>query len=268
MTKRLGQLDIIDLTKLLRSFTSVYQLLPTYPCFDSGNGSLQRVAESNDIPNLDVTRARLALQFHREIESAVDANWRKEKYLRHGYSIHPIVGTDQPTLLSARKVSGKVELIRSLPGDLIAGDGTVPRVSATPLELSEKNREFFVAETHGSLQSFIPVLTQLQGLLASNSINWDKYRDPMPQKVTLMINDAYSVDEQVLIRAYCATEWTKLVVSVERVETGEQIFRGQMKKAEGESHQAEMPLLKAGTYRVRIGVSDDVPSVTDVFIVD
>jgi len=43
MIKRLGPINIVDLTQLLRSFTSVYQLLPIYPCYDAGDGSLQRV---------------------------------------------------------------------------------------------------------------------------------------------------------------------------------------------------------------------------------
>ncbi len=36
--KKLGPLKIADLTRLLRSLTSVYQLLPTYPCVDLGQG--------------------------------------------------------------------------------------------------------------------------------------------------------------------------------------------------------------------------------------
>ena len=36
--KKLGPLKLADLTDLLRSLTSVYQLLPTYPCVDLGDG--------------------------------------------------------------------------------------------------------------------------------------------------------------------------------------------------------------------------------------
>ena len=42
--KKLGPLKVADLSRLLRSLTSVYQLLPIYPCVDVGAGN-QRVAE-------------------------------------------------------------------------------------------------------------------------------------------------------------------------------------------------------------------------------
>ena len=50
--KKLGPLKVADLSDLLRSLTSVYQLLPIYPCVDLGPG-YQRVAE------VDAARRRL-----------------------------------------------------------------------------------------------------------------------------------------------------------------------------------------------------------------
>ena len=38
MQKRLGPIPVLDLSRLLRSFPSVYQLLPIYPCLDPGDG--------------------------------------------------------------------------------------------------------------------------------------------------------------------------------------------------------------------------------------
>ena len=48
-----------------------------------------------------------------------------------------------------------------------AGDGTVPRVSATPVELSDQGREIYAPDQHGSLQNGIGPLTQLTGLLSA-----------------------------------------------------------------------------------------------------
>ena len=36
MKKKLGPVTLLNLTELVRSFTSVYQLLPIYPCVDPG----------------------------------------------------------------------------------------------------------------------------------------------------------------------------------------------------------------------------------------
>ena len=102
MKKTLGPITLIDLSRLLRSFTSVYQLLPIYPCFDPGDGQMVRVSEASGIPNVDPQKAKAADAFHREIERAVPAHLDDEEYLRNRYAIHPIVGTFQRTLLSAR----------------------------------------------------------------------------------------------------------------------------------------------------------------------
>ncbi len=57
--KKLGPLKVMDLTKLLHSLTSVYQLLPIYPCVDLGDGKgYARPAEAGaGVPNLDGARA-------------------------------------------------------------------------------------------------------------------------------------------------------------------------------------------------------------------
>jgi pimeloyl-ACP methyl ester carboxylesterase len=54
--KSVGLLTVVEMSSLVRSFTSVYQLLPIYPCYDPGSGQLQRVGEVTDIPNVDAER--------------------------------------------------------------------------------------------------------------------------------------------------------------------------------------------------------------------
>jgi hypothetical protein len=51
-----------------------------------------------------------------------------------------------------------------------SGDGTVPRVSATPLELSNARREIFVSEVDASLQNFNAGLVNLTGILTGSQI--------------------------------------------------------------------------------------------------
>ena len=63
----------LDLTELMRSFTSVYQLLPIYRVVRA-NGTYHNVSELQDIPGVDQQRAQEALAFHRKIEEAVAKN--------------------------------------------------------------------------------------------------------------------------------------------------------------------------------------------------
>ena len=93
--KKLGPLKVADLSTLLRSLTSVYQLLPIYPCVDVGNGH-ERVAEV-DLPHVDRSRAAAALHdFHRAIEAGAAAHEVGE------YAIHSVVGITQGTKQSGR----------------------------------------------------------------------------------------------------------------------------------------------------------------------
>lgn len=129
----------IDLTKVLRSLNSVYQLLPIYQVLQIGNES-HRIAEVANLPNILQERAKDALAFHRDIEAAVKNNRSDRNY--RPYATVPFVGVRQPTLQSAELKEGKITVSRELPSitsnqnlaSLADGDGTVPKISAFPIE--------------------------------------------------------------------------------------------------------------------------------------
>jgi len=134
MKKGIGPFGL-DLSPLLRSFTSVYQLLPIYPCIEADGGKLQRVAEAaaaGRFVHVDAVRAQGAREFHQQIVDAQVRNATDAAYRERGYTLVPVVGIEQPTFQSARAIAGAVELLRSHEGQDMGGDGTVPRVSATP----------------------------------------------------------------------------------------------------------------------------------------
>ena len=87
----------------------------------------------------------------------------------------PVVGIFQPTDQSARLVGDRVEMLASYEGGDEGGDGTVPRVSATPIELSDDPRETYVSTTHGSLQNAEAVLSHVVGALTRKRL--DRFRD-------------------------------------------------------------------------------------------
>jgi len=121
-SKKIGPFKVADLSELLRSLTSVYQLLPIYPCIDTGTGQLSRVAETDVLPaGIDATRTNAAeYQFRRAIEAAIAARGQQDPYL-----IYPVVGLTQPTLQSARLAAGQLATLHSYEGEELDGDGTV-----------------------------------------------------------------------------------------------------------------------------------------------
>jgi pimeloyl-ACP methyl ester carboxylesterase len=159
----------LDLSDVVRSFPSSYQILPTYANVKV-NGQYVRPAETDAIPNLDRERARLAreefLDFARV--SAI-ANQKLPGYQQR---LIPWVGTRQTTLQSAEVEAGKLVASYDPPDGLdttlAQGDGTVTRVSAVPADLDGQGLERFVVERHGwltnnemALEPLLDTLTQL-----------------------------------------------------------------------------------------------------------
>ncbi len=271
MEKKIGPISL-DLTTMARSFTAIYQLLPVYPCVETDDG-LARVAET-DIPNIDRARAASAHEFHEEIRGAVERHEQDEEYLRERYSIRPVIGTFQPTAQSAKTHGDGVQLIRSYKGEDIGGDGTVPRVSATPIEIEHEENAMFAAQKHASLQNDDPVLAQLAGVLSGLHLDLAAFR-PLPTVgVSLDVDDIYEAGEPVTVKAKPERESTDALLAV--VEDASQppdslepveLARASLRPADDGWHGVELPPLPAGAYRVTIFGSGMVEPVADVFAV-
>jgi pimeloyl-ACP methyl ester carboxylesterase len=194
----------LDLTGVIRSLTSVYQLLPIYKVINIG-GEFHRIAEVNRLPNIDQLKAQDALAFHREIEAAVERHLKDEQYLK-SFTTVPIAGVHQPTLQSAILIDGKLMASEDLPGvlkdrsDLGDGDGTVPKVSAIPIERSANLDNFFIAEQHAGLQNQPQVLDCLLNTLRISQYTLSDVRAP-ETAIGLSLDDLYRADEPITIRA-------------------------------------------------------------------
>ncbi|SIT58604.1 conserved hypothetical protein [Mesorhizobium prunaredense] len=202
----------LDLTEAMRSFPSVYQLLPIYEALWSGDKYV-RVAEAGHLPGIDPVLAADALRFHREIEKKVEEHQQNPTYRDSGYVTMPVVGTRQPTKQSAILKDGKVTVEFAMPSwidaGLDGGDGTVPRASAIPIELSDAHHNSFVPERHGSLQCNRSVLDDLQGRLEQTQVRGmrnirgpeDKITTTGQAALSLDLEDLYLADEPVTFRA-------------------------------------------------------------------
>ena len=145
-------LGLVHLTDAVRSFTSVYQLLPL---------------SQRGLP---------------------DAPYR---------------GNRQPTSQSARLAHGRVEILRSWNGEDPDGDGTVPKPSAVPIELSDMKQEVVVACRHASLQNSRHVLNQVRSYIADER----RYRfRALPRvEVSLDVEDVFVGGDRSVCGCGCLT---------------------------------------------------------------
>ncbi len=248
--KKVGPLKVADLTELLRSLTSVYQLLPIYPCVDEGDGRLLRPGETTRVTHLDAARARAAEEdFHRAIERAVAARDADP------YAIHPVVGLTQATMQSARLLGdGKVELLQSYDSEDLDGDGTVPRVSATPIELDGRpiDQSVYAPERHASLQNARSVQTQLRGLLAPVE-GRERFRDARGG-LNLLLDDLFVAGEEIPLSVIADTRRLDLTATVVELEHRRPVA-GPLPLTLGDDQltpHAELPPLPPAVYGVEV----------------
>lgn len=267
MKKGIGPLGL-DLSPLLRSYPSVYQLLPIYRCIDTGDSApspVKDAAAAGRLPNVHADRAQQARDFHREIEDAQKRNARESAYAENGYRLVPLVGIEQPTLQSARVTGTEVELLRSLEGHDDAGDGTVPRVSATPIELEGQEREVFAAEMHGSLQNGDGTLANLKGMLLAPKTDLRKLRAELPTALSLDLDDVVLPGQPLTVRVRAGEGNPRVEATLTHVPTGKTLAEPLVRAREPGWQHAEFDL-EPGTWRVRVQ-APGTAAVTDLAMV-
>lgn len=245
----------LDLSELLRSLTSVYQLLPIYPSVrPEAGGPLARVAEM-DLPHVDRARAGQALAFHRAIEAAQTRNAANAAYRESGYACSPLVGILQATAQSARIAGDRLETLAEYEGEDDGGDGTVPRVSATPIELSDSARETYAACVHGSLQGYGPLLDQVVGRLTRKTLA--AYKETPFDGFRLDVPDLVLPSEPVAVSAMTAGAAEAVRVTATDVDTGVVRRSRLLRRRRDGSYRVELRPLPEGLYRVTVTPADD-----------
>jgi hypothetical protein len=263
--KTFASFNVADLSALMRSFTSVYQLLPRYPCVDMGDGVMRRPGEMSGLPNIDPAKAAAGLAFHRELDRAIGANAGAKEY--KPYQVHTIIGTDQPTKQSARIRAGRLAPFNELNGKDESGDGTVPRPSAIPLGPKPEDDEafgraaFYISGIHGSLQNLPQVIAQVSYVLLEPK--FEAFRPPS-EAFSLGVDDAYVVGEPVRIRCDAGTMAAGTSLIVEEAATGKEVFRRNLFQQSNELISVEH--LPAGTYRAALDIGRQ-RLISDVFLV-
>ena len=234
---------------------------------DAGSGRLARVGEV-DLPGLDRERLARAQALHGEIRRAVESHRRSSAYRERGYHVFPVVGVAQVTPQSARLDGGRLDLLASYEGEDLSGDGTVPRVSATPLERGQERREMYAGTCHASLQSAGATLTHVVGMLGGFAVDLDAYRRPRADlaRVALEAGDVHGSDEPIRIRARVDRDGVRLSARVRPAVGGALVARVRLERAADGEHSVRIPPLAPGSYRVSV-TGGDVEPAEDVFVV-
>lgn len=257
-SKGLGPLRV-DLTDLVRSFPSMYQLLPTYPSIVSDSGPEHKLIDL-PIPEIAHDLLKSADEFHQRISSSSpDAEYR----------VSVIKGHIQPTNQSAKLCGNSVEPLRQYKGVDLGGDGTVPRFSSHPSDWRDGDSDsIFAAQKHGSLQNTDGVLDQIFGILTGENIA----RWMGAKRISVDVPEVIASQEKILIQAQAEDDddTLPLEVNIEN-EQGEICRPPELLKNLGQGqYEANVDGLPPGAYRVRVSSavsSRPVDPVTDLILV-
>lgn len=256
----------VDLSAMLRSFTSVYQLLPAYRCVEGPGGTWQNLDELDwSATALDGDRVRSAVGLHRALRTEVDARLATGV---PGYDVRPVIGDFQRTLWAARVTGDRVEPMyaRSMSED--GGDGTVPTVSASPHELLDGfGNATFVSQRHASLQNDAPVLDHVRGLLRGVGPPRSVPVFPAPlDEVALEVQDV-STEEPLEIRARSRRGTGDLVARLQDLASGQVHEVALTTDPDGWGH-ATLADLGPADYRVTVSGPGVHPATEVVGVVD
>lgn len=225
----------LKLTRFARSLPSLYQLLPEYACIATPQGLLKTT--ETQVPNLAASKLDDAMRFHAQLDGAQAG----------GYDLHPIVGFRQPTKTTARFDHGHVVPLYSIGGNDEGGDGTVPRLAATPAKFRPDHPTIrSAAERHGALQSNRSVLDELEFVLGARS---EPYRASGQVELSVTVDELVMSGEPIELSATPSdASRTRLRATVNN-EAGREVTSAVLEP----DRPATIDPLPPGGYTIRIG---------------
>ncbi|MDQ3936827.1 MAG: hypothetical protein M3340_19590 [Actinomycetota bacterium] len=259
---------VVDVSDAVRTFPSVYQLLPTYPCLADARGELARLSEIDSLPRpLDPERVRAGGAFHADIRAAAARNARDDDYAGK-FRYRPVVGTEQVTIQAARRAEDGVEAMHLHGDGDPGGDGTVPAPSATPIEIEGQDLELFVARAHSGVHTAPEVAVQVESRI--RGIDYGRFRAVSQVALSLDLQDVYTTDEPVVVRARPDAEGRALEAVLAHAATGAPQAQGPLRRRDDGWQEFKATGLPEGDYRITVrghGEGQPVDPVTDVLLV-
>jgi pimeloyl-ACP methyl ester carboxylesterase len=271
--RKLG-VELRELTAILQSLPSVYQLLPRYRAVLDVDGVWKRVFETtHDIKEIDRARAKKAYVLYDAIEAAHAVN-RKDN--RYAVEMLPVVGWGHDTKQSLRiHRGGRLEVGDDRPPDVdpvfANGDGTVPRVSAVPLELNAKPlRWWMINQKHAMMQNgqeMLANLAQVVGALQGDLRQPARALGSSPTNgFGLDIDDVFEAGEPVTIRVtlHGTEDPNEITARIEPAHITDGSARDVVLVPTGFVWSGEVTGLPAGRYRVSIQSKNAAAGPTDL----
>ena len=262
----------LDLSSVLRSLPSVYQLLPVYPgCVDghTAGDQITKVAGKGAFEHIDPDRARDARDFHVEIAKAQAKNAQQSAYLEDGYDLVTIIGIEQPTYQSVRADGDNVEFLYESEGEDRWGDGTVPRVSASPFDdIGREPREIYAAQKHGALQNDTSGQANLRGILTQAKPNWGRVLRSrnIAAELRLDFDDVVMPGENLLVKAQTVqADGRDINIRLTNMDTGDKVEAPLQTNRQTGWRDNEFKL-DPGLWNVEI-YADNAQAVSDIAVV-
>ncbi len=201
----------------------------------------------------------------------MDANGSDEDYIHNCYALTPYVGIRQRTVQSARLEGDVLQAQFHLDGKDSGGDGTVPRISATPLELSYERKETFLGTRHSSLQYAEALMLQLEGLVRDDGLDLRSFNSAVTASTAAFIRldceDVYLDGTAVRIRAKGSAQGRQLSFKVVDLATDEVTFDEFLDGDTNGAREVQLRLASGRAYRVRVASADGLTAAEDVFYV-
>lgn len=266
-----GPISKASPTATLRTFPSIYQLLPVYKSVAVDDVAVydptkrlylahQSERRLNlEACGLDVDKVIEGRAFHREIREATVTNLKNADYTESNYRQRSVVGHHQPTVQAVRWRDGKLEVIEE-----DEGDGSVPHASAMLEGFGSNYQSAPITELHGSIQNADQAFLELEHLLASTGNG----SGPEPfsgdaKEVGFRCEDAYPAQEPFTLQARPIDADVALVATV--TGPGSESLSLPFQPGANRWHAAAVPALSAGVYRVAVsGAGTD--TVHGVFV--
>ena len=259
-----------DLTPMLRSMSSVHQLVPWYRCIDNGGPRAVMPGEAG-LPHWRQDWTDHLDGFQSEMEDAARSNRGDPRFEANPVAYHPITGCDQQTRQSARLRDGSLAVLFDRAGKDEGGDGTVPLISAA-LSGTEPMRTFG-PERHSRLQGNDGLLGHLGGLLSSLHAPEVADLRAIETRFSLVLDDVVLPDEPVRVGVKPISSLPSHLLRPEveaeitlRLEGGGIATRRQVSLTRDATNDVELGEAAPGTYIVQV-TAENAASVSDVLAV-
>jgi pimeloyl-ACP methyl ester carboxylesterase len=284
----------INLTSLIRSLPSAYELLPLFPVLreehddrlmhvhriaeifglDPITGEEVREPDVAPLPGIDRAMLRRALEFHRDIR--VPATSRADNGEVSPYRQFAFFNRRQRTPLSARMKPEELEILETYPEqhgeqwieEDSRGDGTIPAFSSVPIEWPDTQQAVAVGEKHTAMQAVIAVQDTIFNWLRPLDAR-GKRGGPTPDHavIALGVPPALNAGEDLVVSA---SALVPLNCSIEMSNVETNAVAAQPVALTGDDAVSEITFrgLPQGTYRVTAKPADPMkPEVHDYVLV-